>query len=339
MNTSLFPSQLDEALQRRQPLFESLHAEGTNAYRLFHGIAEGVPGLTIDRYGSLVLAQTFREPFLPDEAGAVENALLEKLKFPFQFVYNNRCKSPAQRFEEWHRPSAKALEEVQCTEFGTPYWVQPRHQGIDPWLFLDLRVGRRFLRENVKGCSVLNLFSYTCSVGITAAVAGASEVWNVDFSSSSLEVGRRTAALNGLSSDRFLTIEQDCWPVMRQLAGLPVGGRSARTRKYTRFEPHSFDWVVLDPPAWAKSPFGAVDVVGDYPSLFKPALLSARPNGGRILATHHVPKVDLDTWLDTLNRCATKAGRPLQSVQVLMPEEDFPSFDGQHPLKIAICEV
>lgn len=38
-------------------------------------------------------------------------------------------------------------------------------------------------------------------------------------------------------------------------------------------------------------------------------------------------------------RCATKAGRTVQSVQVLLPEEDFPSPDGRHPLKVAIVRV
>jgi 23S rRNA (cytosine1962-C5)-methyltransferase len=338
MNTSLFPSQLEQALQRRKPLMEALHAEGTNAYRLFHGISEGVPGLTIDRYGPLILLQSFRDPLLPDELAAIENALTEKIHFPFTFAYNHRGKSSTQSFEEWHQPRPEALAEIQCEEFGLHFLIRPRHQGIDPWLFLDLRAGRRFLRESVKGLSVLNLFSYTCSVGISAAAAGAREVWNVDFASSSLEVGRRNAQLNQIAEDRFRTIEQDCLPVMRQLAGLPVGGRSARSRKFLYFEPRQFDLVFLDPPAWAKSPFGAVDVTGDYPSLFKSAVLATQ-SGGRVIATHHVASVELSTWIGQLERCAAKAGRPLRSVQTLTPENDFPSFDGRHPLKIVVCEV
>jgi 23S rRNA (cytosine1962-C5)-methyltransferase len=176
-------------------------------------------------------------------------------------------------------------------------------------------------------------------VGIAAAAAGASEVWNVDFSSSSLEVARGNASLNQIPEDRFLTLEQDCLPLMRQLAGMSVGRRSARARKYTKIEPRLFDWVVLDPPAWAKSPFGAVDVAGDYPSLFKPALLATRPQGGRILATNHLPAVVVESWLEVLKRCADKAGRPIQSIQIITPDNDFPSFDGRHPLKIAVCEV
>ena len=76
----------------------------------------------------------------------------------------------------------------------------------------------------------------------------------------------------------------------------------------------------------------------DYPSLFKPALLATAP-GGTIMATNHVSTVSLSDWLDTLRRCADKAGRPLRSVDVLAPEADFPSPDGAHPLKIALARV
>ena len=62
-----FYKELEKALVYRQDLFEKLEAEKTNAYRLFHGVSEGKPGLTIDRYGSLILAQTFREPLNKEE--------------------------------------------------------------------------------------------------------------------------------------------------------------------------------------------------------------------------------------------------------------------------------
>ena len=73
-------------------------------------------------------------------------------------------------------------------------------------------------------------------------------------------------------------------------------------------------------------------------SLFKPALLATAP-GGRLLATNHVSTVELESWMEVLERCAAKAGRPLDDIQVLTPESDFPSPDGKHPLKMAICTV
>lgn len=333
-----FPVLFSAALQHRESLFQKLHDEQTNAYRLFHGISEGSPGLTLDRYGKLILMQTFREPFSAPELDLIESELRKNLTYEFQFIYNHRGKMQTESFDQWHQPKPEALEEVQCQENGLSFLVRGRHQGIDPWLFLDLRAARRIVSETSKGKSVLNLFSYTCGVGVTAAKAGASEVWNVDFASSSLEVGRRNAELNQIPTERFKLIQEDCLPVMRQLAGIPVGLRSAKTRNYLKFDARQFDLVFLDPPMWSKGPFGAVDVVGDYATLFKSAVLATK-SGGRVIATNHAAKVSRDSWEDALKRCAAKAGRPLRSLEIISPEEDFPSLDGQHPLKIAICEV
>lgn len=336
---------INQALRRRKPLLEKLHAEGTNANRLFHGISEGQPGLTIDRYGPLILLQTFREPLTPDELGAIQVFLNNQLPVAPLFSYNHRGnhrgKIPNQSFEEWYRPSPAALSEVECMEFGIRYLVCARHQGIDPWLFLDLRAGRRVLHKLSKNMSVLNLFSYTCSAGVCAAVSGASEVLNVDFAASSLEIGRKNATLNQpcFRQECFRTLQEDCFAVMRQLAGLPIGLRGNKKREFQRLVPRHFDLVFLDPPAWSKGPFGAVDVVGDYPSLFKPAVLIAKPGGGKVIATNHVASVDADGWVNVLKKCAEKAGRPIRSIEIIKPEDDFPSFDGRHPLKIALCEV
>jgi len=83
---------------------------------------------------------------------------------------------------------------------------------------------------------------------------------------------------------------------------------------------------------------GQTECQGDCASLFKPAVLAVA-DGGSILATNHVPSVPLDSWIDGLKRTADKAGRSLKQIDVLEPEADFPSFDGQPPLKIAICSV
>ncbi len=338
MLTSSFTESLAQALERRKPLFEALTAEGTDCFRLYHGTAEGLPGLTIDRYGGLVLAQTFREPLAPGELPVLEAALRAALPRPFAFAWNHRGKKPAEPFEKWHRPAPEALEEIVCSEGGLKYFIRARHRGIDPWLFLDLRSARRFVRANSKGLDVLNLFAYTCGVGVCAAAGGAAEVWNVDFASSSLEVGRRNAELNGVPADKFRTLNEDCLVAARQLAGLPVGGRYGRKLRCARLEPRQFDLVFLDPPAWAKGKLASVDLVRDYPSLFKPAVLAARP-GGRVVAANNVASVTWEAWSDTLSRCAAKAGRPLRNVTRLPPDPDFPSFDGNPPLKIAVCEV
>jgi 23S rRNA (cytosine1962-C5)-methyltransferase len=308
---------LDRAAEARLRLVEGFHAEGTDAYRVFHGAAEGREGLAIDRYGPLILVQSFRGPLDASERAEIE----ARFSAAGELAFVDRT------------PGPESAEHV-CREAGIPFAVRARHRGQDPWLFLDLRAGRRRLRELAKGRSVLNLFAYTCTAGVAATCAGASEVWNVDFSSSALDVGRRNAELNGIS---MTFVREDCLPVLRQLAGLPVKGRGS-FREYERFEPRTFDIVFLDPPAWSKGPFGAIDVERDYASLFKPALLATAP-GGTVIATNHVASVEREDWTSALARCSEKAGRPLAGIELLQPDADFPSRDGRPPLKIAVCRL
>jgi 23S rRNA (cytosine1962-C5)-methyltransferase len=319
------------ALATRAALLSALAEEGTDCVRLFHGVAEGSPGLTIDRYGPLVLVQDFREAL--DEPGwaALQGLLADAVPDAPHQVLNQRGKPK----DTPQAPASEAaLADHVGREAGLNYRVRARHRGQDPLLFLDLRAGRRWVREQARGLSVLNAFAYTCGVGLAAAAGGARQVWNVDFAASSLDVGDENAALNGLSMTR---VQDDALLVLRQLAGLPIKGRAAR-KKYTKRAPRTFDLVVLDPPRWARSRFGAVDVARDYPSLFKPAVLAAKP-GGRVLATNHLAGVPRDEWVGVLERCARKAGRPLQSVELLEVEPDFPTFDGQAPLKLAVCQI
>ena len=333
---------LDEALRaaigRREALLARLEAEGTDCYRLLHGAVEGAPGVTVDRYGPVLLVQTWGDPPEPGLVEALGAAAGSALGTALSPVWNDRAADADRRGRRSRPPADPRLAAPVGRELGLAYDVRPRHRGEDPLLFLDLRGGRRRLLEASRGASVLNLFAYTCAAGVAAARGGATEVWNVDFAGSALAVGRRNAALNDLPPELFRTVHEDVFPVVRQLAGLPVKGRGARHRPYLFLEPRAFDIVVLDPPRWAKGPFGAVDVVRDYPGVFKPALLATRP-GGHVLATNHVPSVALEDWLGVLERAAEKAGRPLASVEFLPPEDDFPSPDGRPPLKVAWIAV
>jgi 23S rRNA (cytosine1962-C5)-methyltransferase len=160
---------------------------------------------------------------------------------------------------------------------------------------------------------------------------------NVDFAGSALEVGRRNAEANGIVPERFTTLQSDCLPILRQLAGQPVQ-RRGKHLPFARVERRPYDLLVLDPPRFSKGPFGAVDVVNDYASLFKPALLALAP-GGAVLATNHVPGVHAADWHAALRRCAEKAGRPLRELEPIAVDADFPSFDGEPPLKMVLARI
>ncbi|WP_271270549.1 class I SAM-dependent rRNA methyltransferase [Aliamphritea hakodatensis] len=329
------------ALQRREALLADLHAEATRCYRLYHGTTEGIPGLTLDRYGDQLLLQSFHTPLSESEADALftqaevflQHAGVENL----QRVYNDRSSSNSRRSDD------HVVDRQQLTgqELGVNYLVKGKHKGQDPLLFLDMRAGRRWLQANAAGKSVLNLFSYTCGVGVVAAKAGASRVLNVDFATRSLDVGRENARLNDLDESRIGFFQSDFFTAAKQLAGIEIKQRVKRgqkPRQFPRIEAEEFDLVYLDPPRWAKSHFGTVDLIRDYPSVLKPSLLAVS-DGGQLVCTNNVAKVSLEDWLDVVKRCASKAGRPVKDIQLITPEADFPSTDGCHPLKIAVLQL
>ena len=330
---------LAAALDARADLLNRLHAEQTDAYRLFHGSVEGVPGLTVDRYGDLVLVQSFHQPLEPDDLAAIKVFYGEA--FPgLALIYNDRSEANS-RIRNPLTPQRLVIAQTPrvANELGVSYRIQARHEGHDPWLFLDLRAGRRRVMAEIAGKSLLNLFAYTCGVGIAAAKAGARFVVNVDFAESGLKIGKENARLNELPiRPRF--VHSDVFAALRQFSGLgqPERVRGKRLPPFPKLEPQQFDMVFLDPPRYAKSPFGVVDLVNDYPALFKPALLSTA-EGGTLICCNNVAEVERDAWLDQLQRSARKAVREIREVEWIMPEADFPSPDGKPPLKIALLRV
>ncbi|MCK9382090.1 MAG: class I SAM-dependent methyltransferase [Sulfuritalea sp.] len=338
MSDALLPL-LAVALDARAELLPRLHAEQTDCYRLFHGSVEGHSGLTIDRYGDLLLVQSFHSPLTAETLTALEAFYAARLP-GLALVYNDRSHANSRIGNPLlgdQLAAAMATREVH--EMGVTYRIQGRHTGQDPWLFLDLRAARRRVMQEAPGKSLLNLFAYTCGVGIAAAKAGARFVVNVDFADSSILVGKENVRLNDLPvRPRF--VKCDAFAAMRQYAGIgqPERVRGKRMPPFPKLDAQTFDLVFLDPPRYAKSAFGVVDLVNDYASVFKPALLCAS-EGGTLICTNNVADVQRDVWLDQLQRSAAKAGRPIREMEWIMPEADFPSSDGQPPLKIALLRL
>lgn len=331
-----FNNLLNQAWQRRHELQQMWQQEQTNCYRVFHGTNEGLPGTTLDRYGPLLILQTFHLSLSANELEQVKNFAQET--FPeLHLIYNDRSDNNSRIQLASDNPHALDSQPMEACELGIKYRVQGRHIGQDPWLFLDLRAGRRYVKANSKDKTVLNLFSYTCGIGIAAAAGGAKRVVNVDFAESSLAVGMENARLNNFKQVEF--IQSDVFPAIKQFANMPISvRRGKKLPKYPKHKPEQFDLVFLDPPRWAKSAFGNVDLIRDYQSLFKPSLLATK-NGGQLICCNNVAQVDRDEWIESLQRCAVKAGRPLKSIEILLPDTDFPSPDGKPPLKIAICQL
>ncbi|EEH53035.1 uncharacterized protein MICPUCDRAFT_10880, partial [Micromonas pusilla CCMP1545] len=330
-----------DAVSRRaaRGVFARCRRERTDAFRLVHGVSEGAPGVTIDRYGDALYVQSWREPIAEAELRDIAEAARAGEEEEEEEEENDD--------DENDDPAAFAFSEL-----GLRYdFVPPRRFG-DPSLFLDFRPTRRWNAAAApKPVSVLNAFAYTCGVGVAAASAGASRVLNTDHSETYLRYGARNAALNDVAA-ATQSLCEDFYPAARQLAGLSTPGRrrksdfgrggrgrgdKRRLKKSAPIKPESFDLVILDPPTLTKTSYGAVDIENDYQSLAKPAALCVSP-GGVLVATNHSAKVGLDDWLEIVRKCATKAGCEVAGVEVIAPEaddDDHPAMeDGKRPLKV-----
>lgn len=331
---------LRAALDHRQDLLAELHQQGTDCYRLFHGSQEGAGGMTVDRYGPQLLVQSFHQALERDDLLALHATVNQQLGLDTLLVYNDRSRgnSRIDREDTVYRADEAALADMVGHEWGLNYRVRGRHAGQDPLLFLDLRNARGWVKQHSHNKSVLNLFAYTCGVGLSAAAGGAREVCNLDFAEGNLAVGRENGQLNPqLPGMQF--VQSDYFPAIRQLAGLPISQRRGqKLPSYPRLEQRQYDLVLLDPPAWAKSAFGTVDLLRDYQSLLKPALLSTADNGV-LICCNNLAKVSMDDWREQVLRCAEKAGRPVRECTVLPPATDFPSMDQQPPLKTLILQL
>lgn len=328
---------LNTAIAKRAGLIDSLSLpdadlQKTDCFRVFHGTVEGVNGLNIDRYGDAWLIQTFHQTLTAQEAEEIHDVLLVMADLPV--VYNDRSHKKSRVINELDSEvEAYARSEQVISENGILFTSKLRHEGQDPLLFLDMRRGREFVQANSNKKSVLNLFAYTCGIGVAAAVGGAKRVVNVDFSSFALAAGRKNAELNGVESVCQF-IQSDAFPALRQLAGLKVTSRNNRKLpSYPKMSASQFDLVFLDPPRFAKSAFGTVDLINDYQSLLKPAVLATK-SGGQVICCNNVAKVEKEAWFNSLVRCVEKQGRSVSEVSWLNCCHDFPSFDNHHPLKM-----
>jgi len=140
--------------------------------------------------------------------------------------------------------------------------------------FPDMEPGRSWIRERADGKRVLNLFSYTCALSVSAVAGGAKSVVNLDQSSRALAVGRENHRLN---------FDQE---ICRRVSYLPHDLFKSWGR-LKRLGP--FDLVILDPPSHQPGSFVATK---DYPRLLRRLREVLNPAGTEILVCLNAPELD-----------------------------------------------
>ncbi|MDD2236962.1 MAG: class I SAM-dependent rRNA methyltransferase [Kiritimatiellae bacterium] len=283
-------------------LKEALVRGRSNAYRLVHAEADGLPGLVVDRYADVLVVQSSTAG-MDELMPLVTEALVDELA-PRAVV--ERSRSESRRTEKINEREGVRFgeepEEVEIEENGIRLLVDVCH-GQKTGFFLDQRANRETIASWCAGRRVLNGYSYTCSVGVCARRAGAMQVCNVDVSAPALERGRRNYALNGLepSGDEF--VETD---MKEYLGTMPYG---------------AFDLIVLDPPKFAASKRTLDAAIKGYKHINMLAMKRIAP-GGLLFTFSCSGLVDLELFQKIAFYAAKDSGREVRVLQRLAADVD-----------------
>jgi 23S rRNA (cytosine1962-C5)-methyltransferase len=207
----------------------------TNAKRLIFSEADGLPGLIVDQYADVLVLQ-IRTAGMERWRSEVVDGLRDLLQ-PTGVLERSDKEF---REEEGLPPVVQVLagtvpERLRIEEDGLQFWVDP-HRGQKTGFYLDQRDTRRRVRQRISPEQrVADVFAYTAAFGIGAASRGARVVC-VEQQEPCLALAKENAALNRVEGQmEFVAADAFYWLEMAQQRG------------------EQFDWVLLDPPALAKS--------------------------------------------------------------------------------------
>jgi 23S rRNA (cytosine1962-C5)-methyltransferase len=283
----------------------------TDAYRLVNAEGDGLPGLTVDRYGDYLLLQLYTSAWHP-HLNLIGEALKEICN-PAGIYWKSRPQQTrglegdgdTKRFGKLLSGSA-APGPLQVRENGLNFLVS-LERGLNTGLFLDQRRNRRDLMSRVAGKRLLNLFSYTGAFSVVAAAAGAKRVTSVDASPTYTEQARANFGANRLNPKQHDFIVGDCLEV---LADLERDGRR-------------FDMVIIDPPSFSTTSKSRFTTRGGTAELVA-AALPLLENGGLLITASNHQKVELADYLKELRRGGLQAGSELLVIDIAGQPEDFP---------------
>jgi 23S rRNA (cytosine1962-C5)-methyltransferase len=293
------------ALALRRALLD----EHTSAYRLLYGEGDGIPGLTVDVYGSFAVIVTYADS-LETLVPWVVRALAELLKL-HGVVRRARVRDgEPPRLEVLH--GRLPPRDLIIAEHGLRMQVD-LFLGQKTGLFLDHRANRRFLAELCAGKRVLNLFSYTGAFSLHAARAGAASVTSVDLSQPAARAARTNFELNGLDPEQHEFLAEDVFEFLER----------------TRQAGTSYDVVICDPPSFANSREQQRNALRAYVSVNSSGLRVLETNG-IYAAASCTAQVSGDAFRGVLAEAAVNAKRRLQIFHDAGHAADHPIFAG-HP--------
>lgn len=322
LDDSFWENRIKTAIALRADYIQN---DSTTACRLINSEADGLSGLTVDRYGDWLLVQLTSLALA--ERKEILFDLLEKYCSP-KGIWLRTEKGIRQlegltisdglvRGTEPPRP-------LTIIENGLSFLVDVA-EGQKTGFFLDQRDNRQALAQYTAGHRVLDLFCYSGGFGITAAKLGdAASVTCVDSSKPALEAAQQNAEVNGVA-DKIECVASDAFKYLEAV----------------RDAGDVFDTVILDPPKMTRSQSGAKSALRGYHSLNDLAVAVLRP-GGILVTCCCSGHISRDEFNRMLSSVATASGRRIQILESRGHAADHPvspNCPENAYLKCLICRV
>ncbi len=321
IDADFFRSRLRSAIDYRARL-GFFNAKDTNVFRLVHAEGDYLPGLVADWYNGVLVLQAHSVGMHRMFPELVE-ILKEELKpYGLQSIFDKSSATVSSVSADGYLYGPEPLEH-EITESGNRLLIN-FYEGQKTGFFIDQRENRKLVQELAKGHRLLNCFGYTGGFSLAALRGGADYVETVDISKKAIDLCNRNVELNfGSDAPHQGTVAD----VLKYLVG---SGQCVvdSTRGQMLPTPHSplptpFTFIILDPPAFAKSHRSLQQGLKGYRSINQRAM-EALPEGGLLMTfscSQAVSKEDFQTMVFT---AAMNAHRRVRIVRQLPHAMDHP---------------
>ncbi len=285
--------------------------------RLVFGEADGLPGLTVDRYENILVSQ-------------VLSIGMERVK---DTVYRQLVKQLAQEsvnvagIFERNDVAIRELEGLDrgkgwyladylpqppspitgITENGIQYEVDVEN-GQKTGFFLDQKYNRQAVAKIAAGKKVLDCFTHTGSFALNAALGGADRVTAVDVSDTAIEMAKLNARRNGLI-DKMDFIVADVFDLLPELCNKHA----------------DYDFVILDPPAFTKSRKAIKGAERGYKEINFRAM-KLLPRGGYLATCSCSHFMDNELFIKMVQSAARDADVSLKLIEARRQSPDHPTL-------------
>ncbi len=256
-----FANRLQKNIKKLQKWAEK---QGIEAYRLYDADLPEY-NLAVDRYKDHIVVQEYAAPKSIDENKARQR-LLDAVSATLAVtgVETNKLilkVRQKQKGSQQYEKLANKGEYFYVREYNADLWVNLTDY-LDTGLFLDHRLTRKMLGEMAKGKDFLNLFAYTGSATVHAALGGAKSTTTVDMSNTYLNWADQNLQLNELEGRQHKLIQADCLQWLEKCD-------------------RQFDLIFIDPPTFSNSKRmeESWDVQRDHIKLMKNLKRILRPHG------------------------------------------------------------